>query len=326
MHKISPYLAARGQRFQLSNQSLLWVQVSELTREVSSLREALAEARGKLSGADALVQEASAANRKMALMENQLEGLKEALGDSRAEANMLRARVDESEAENKTVRLHWTTLVLQRCALPAARAVRVSSRAGPSLAWPRCMALLHPRHAPSCFLRGSPVFLAGCCCLTATLQRVQCAVSAVEQMQSLQSEYEDTCSQLKLAQQQCRQLQGELDVERINASSKNDAAEFYHSLIQNIQAQIQGASRPGSASESQADGMSQEASAAVIGAVRQSIGAPAALIPMQSAMPSAPCCSCLPASDHCLVVLTLPSQLILALRCELCCFAMAPAV
>jgi hypothetical protein len=143
-------------------------------------------------------------------------------------------------------------------------------------------------------------------------------------MQSLQSEYEDACSQLKLTRQQCRQLQGELDVERINASSKNDAAEFYHSLIQNIQAQIQGASRPGSASESQADGMSHEASAAVIGAVRQSIGAPSVLMPVQSV------CA-ISSSMHlnaCLRSLLrfLALNLSSSEPYDVCCLAMAPAM
>jgi hypothetical protein len=98
---------------------------------------------------------------------------------------------------------------------------------------------------------------------------VQSALQSVERLNGLQADYDDAVRELRIAENTCRQLQSDLEIERVNVRGKSDAADFYAGLIQNIQEQIQGASRPGTgASDATHDG----ASAAVIGAVRQSIG------------------------------------------------------
>ena len=72
-------------------------------KELSELREELAEARGKLSGLDAVRVEAAAATRRAAQLEGAVEQLKETLAEARAEANMLREKGEEAESEHKAV-------------------------------------------------------------------------------------------------------------------------------------------------------------------------------------------------------------------------------
>ena len=87
-----------------------------------------------------------------------------------------------------------------------------------------------------------------------------------EKLRELQAHYKEVHAQLAHAEQEAEILRSDLEVEKRHGSSKSDAAEFYHSIVQNIQMQIENASRPGSAaSESQAR-------ADMIGALRQSIG------------------------------------------------------
>lgn len=98
---------------------------------------------------------------------------------------------------------------------------------------------------------------------------MQARQTSGQELAELQDQYNALAEKFASVQSECKQLRNDLEVERINSNSKNDAAEFYHSIVNNIQMQIESASRPGTGAEGAHVGNSQ---ADVLGAVRQSIG------------------------------------------------------